>query len=53
MLTWCMSHPWMTFFIAVLAMVCINSCVVAIANAVILHSRKHIEENSAEEGEKK
>lgn len=35
MLTWCMSHPWMTFFIVVLAIACIESCVVAIANAVI------------------
>lgn len=32
---WCMAHPWMTFFIAIFAIACIDNCIVAIANEII------------------
>lgn len=38
MAIWCMAHPWMTFFISIFAIACIDNCVVAIANAIINHN---------------
>lgn len=47
---WCMAHPWMTFFIAIFAIACIDNCVVAIANAIIKHNPQDVG-NEAEERE--
>lgn len=43
MLTWCMARPWMTFFIVIFALAVIDSCIVAISNAIILNGKNEEE----------
>lgn len=40
MVSWCMAHPWMTFFIVMWTLFVLDSIFVAIAN-VIISSKEH------------
>lgn len=51
MLTWCMAHPWMTFFIVIFALAVIDSCIVAIANAIIMKKNQECETEQPKQNE--